>query len=306
MSTLEDEWRTFTPSTGDEKKKRSGRSARKDRCFGTHLQPRDSTPRHQYDPVPLMTLDHFTGDASGESAMHGIRGHFNINRNYPEQLLSTNQLNNELAAHGWSGQTYDTTGWTGQQFWDLLYEPSTRSGDQGDNKWCLGAYETFQTVPFVHNNFDEIAYYNYRLLSNIRFICGYNPVLLHPPGHYWLAFRVMIWHLNTYGAITVDPSAPVKGDVTLEQIPEPAIQDLSASKLLYTQPPMGKWVCGDFPRPDSRSGWFTHFPNVLKDVILREDGSWEELLTAGSIGVSWFYDGPSETFKCFIVYCNES
>ena len=285
------EWETFTPGN---KRTRGGRRKRR-YCFALGLESiSPSGAPLKYGPYlnAINIVGHgLTDDPGGWRGAHAVGSHFDISLHKPWHAIGVIGPVETGEINYWDGQPINIEGLSGQNLVDAIWS--------SPNNWILGAFNVEDENPINWNGY-HLEYFPYRLISHLLFLTGNNPVISHPRQAYLLAHWTMRWHIQQWASD--DTEAPFNGEV-INGIPpceEQTPHILFFPDITCVQP-MGKWVVASFPEPSATSNWFTFWQDALKEIALRNDGVFEEMLKANCFGFS-LTKLPGNIFKLWIVY----
>ena len=262
----EERWPTWAPNEGGEKR----RYARKV-CHGLGLEA-----QHGYGSRQA------TGDPQGTQHMNQIRNLYTGTDQTPASVGNPALED----ASPWDGLPISVTGLTGQPLIDALWT--------SPNGWLAGSYQLYtEQVPFT-TLLEEYEYYNYRFVNHCAFLVSECALKTHPKFMWDLANTAL-----TDGIIETDVELsgyPTSGEIsTLNILNDPGYDWVD--QYLYLLP---KWVIVDVPDL-ANNNWFLHIQNVLQDLILRDDGTFHEIMTAAMVGF-WIYLTPTLGCKLAITY----
>lgn len=295
---------TFWPITTDTStstNRRHGSSASsKRKCFGQNLETKHGSSKQDNPNEDINSLDAILINHNGASAFRTITDYHGGTAS--DHKPNTQPLFDEQAFFPWNGVPRSTAGKTGQEIFDIIFAGSAHTPG-----WPLGGPDLWIELGGPYSGSapnKDVEWWNYRMLSHLRFVCGYNPVVLHPRDHYLRAFWVMKWFFESYGLDTIDPAAPTDGVVDASQIP-----DCAAQALLGLDPvdypecitPMGNWVMVQFDATQYIYGWWYLMAHAIGQIALRNDLVFNQLMSAGSVGTCWL--NRNDTHFVFFNYC---
>lgn len=271
----------FAPS-----RKLSKRARYRYKCSSTGLEPQHSPSKLNFVREDITTADGITASFGGQAHINGIKNHYDVNKNTPYEI------GDPLIEPPWDGLPRDLTGLSVTEIVDTLWPPTSPNG------WLLGTRELFDEHPFT-TQAKTIEYFNYRVLAHFLFLCGSNVAVANPRESHLRAHWSMEYFLKTWGLATVDPAAPPHGPCP----PLPACNEQDPTKTMTPNCvlPLGDWIVADIPEPSDTKGWFTHLQDALKQIVLRNDGSFEKILNATQcVGFSFIRRNSTLTFRVFI------
>lgn len=261
------------------------RSRYRYKCASIGLETQHSPSKLNFERDTILTNDGLSGKFGGNNSINQIRDHHDVNKNTP------GEIGDPLLEPVWDGMPVDISGLAANDIVTALYGASP-------NGWMLGAIDLWNESPFT-TQAKTIEYFNYRMLSHFFYLCGVNHILSNPRESHLRAHWSMEHYLKTWGLATVDPAAPPFGPVP--PLPACVEQDPAKTKTVNCVLPFGDWIVADFPEPSDTKGWFTHMQDALKNIILRDDGSFQKLLTATTcVGISFIRRSSTSTFRVFI------
>jgi hypothetical protein len=314
----DDPWAVFSPNTARKKEGRGG-GRRKSKCSTKFLetQPVPSLRTIMWDNLKyggglydgFPTADGFldprqyftdpTWPELHEHLVNIIKYHYNSNHQYAGHMAASMSPPGVDETGWWDGLPIDISGLSGQPLVDALYS--------SPNGWIPGAVGVELAEM---ESLDVFEYFNYRLMSHVKNVSGKSHIITTSIELQFLAFWTMLDNIITQGWVPTDPSVPLSGEVS-NGIPTCDFQALhmrehanSSNDFLpaHCVLPHGKWVIASFPEPSGTSGFFTHLQNALKEIILRDDGVFDELMNATCFGFHWVGHTATNSWKVCIVY----
>ena len=273
--------RVFAPWRG-----RAKGSRYRYKCAQIGLESQHTPSKLNFVRESLTTADGYSGKFGGKSHINSIKTHYDEFKNKPEEI------GNPLHEPIWDGLPINIEGLSAPDIVNALFGASP-------NGWMLGSMDLFIETPFT-SAAKTIEYWNYRLLSHLYYICGKNYVISNPRESHLRAHWSMEYYLKTWGLSTIDPAATTTGPcpplISCEE------QDPIKTKTENCVLPFGTWIVADFPEPDDTLGWFNHLQEAIKAIILRDDGSFDILLSATvCVGFSFIYKASTNTYRVFII-----
>lgn len=314
-----DDWfRTFTPNQRNRPEGNGSRGERsKCSSIGLEVSPGvskgnaffttgfTSQDAVSFDPIMMTNLRNMELISVASAG----QGHMPLPNLWPYEVETYN-IQAEPAWYG--GPLPGISGLTGQALRDALYGPSP-------NEFLAGSYDLFLAVGYSMGNPVHLQgvhldgeYFDYRMICHMKCLLDLPIVCTYPDSHFYLASHGHKYWLETYGYRTLDPGAPLSGNVSDLMIPDAVAQATVGAYpgnngQPYIDPTGKKYVVVDVRDPAERASWFATMQGALENLILRDDGTFEDLMNATEYG--WHYITESlgswasaDPYRIMIVY----